>query len=156
MDAVSDLNKRKVRLFIEAVWNEGRLDLIDELIAADYAGHLRGPDKQIRGREEMRDLVLSYRLAHPGLYVRIEDQLAEDDRVATRWIAIVTRSSARGYESTSCCSGITIVRLLGGKQVDSHTACSGIVGAGSIPALSADPKLSEGPRKADPRTEDRS
>jgi SnoaL-like polyketide cyclase len=126
MDAVSDRNKRKVRLFIEAVWNEGRLDLIDELIAVDYAGHLGCADEQIRGREEMQGLVSSYRLAHPGLYVRIEDQVAEDDRVATRWIAIVIRSGARGSESTSCCSGITIIRLLGGKQVDSHTACTSV------------------------------
>jgi hypothetical protein len=126
MDAVSDLNKRKVRLFIEAVWNEGRLDLIDELIAADYAGHLGCADKQILGREEMRALVSSYRLAHPDLYVRIEDQVAEDDRVATRWIAIIIRSGDRGSESTSCCSGITIIRLLGGKQVDSHTACTSV------------------------------
>jgi hypothetical protein len=124
MDAVSDLNKGKVRLFIEAVWNEGRLELIDELIAVDYSGHLRCPDEQIRGREEMRGLVSSYRLAHPGVYVRIEDQVAEDDRVATRWIAIAIRSGARGSESTACCSGLTIIRLLGGKQVDSHTACT--------------------------------
>jgi hypothetical protein len=124
VEGVSDLNKGKVRLFIEAVWNEGRLELIDELIAVDYAGHLGCGNKQIRGREEMQGLVSSYRLAHPGLYVRIEDQVAEDDRVATRWIAIAVRSGARGSESTSCCSGITIIRLLGGKQVDSHTACT--------------------------------
>jgi len=36
---VSDLNKRKLRLFIEAIWNEGRLELIDNLVAADYLGH---------------------------------------------------------------------------------------------------------------------
>ena len=39
MKSVSELNKRKVRLFVEAVLNEGRLDLIDELVAADYMGH---------------------------------------------------------------------------------------------------------------------
>ena len=38
MDDASELNKRKVRLFVEAVWNEGRLELIDELVAADYVG----------------------------------------------------------------------------------------------------------------------
>jgi hypothetical protein len=125
VEAVSDLNKRKVRLFIEGVWNEGRLELIDELLAADYAGYLRCADKQIRGREQMRGLVSSCRRAQSGLYVRIEDQVAEDDRVATRWQAIVLRSGARGSELTRCCSGITIIRLLAGKQVDSHTVWTG-------------------------------
>jgi hypothetical protein len=59
--------------------------------------------------------VSGYRLAHPGLYVRIEDQVAEDGRVATRWIAIVIPSGACGSESTPCRSGIMIIRLLGGK-----------------------------------------
>jgi hypothetical protein len=39
VDSVSELNKQKVRLFVEAVWNEGRLELIDELVADDYVGH---------------------------------------------------------------------------------------------------------------------
>ena len=42
MNAVSEHNKQKVRLFVEAVLNEGRLELIDELVAADYAGHIPG------------------------------------------------------------------------------------------------------------------
>ena len=45
MTNVSELNKRRVQLFIEAVLNQGRLELIDELIAADYAGHLPAPSR---------------------------------------------------------------------------------------------------------------
>ena len=36
MKNVSEFNKLRVQLFIEAVLNEGRLELIDELIAADF------------------------------------------------------------------------------------------------------------------------
>ncbi|MER3404876.1 MAG: hypothetical protein C4289_06685, partial [Chloroflexota bacterium] len=32
-------NKEIVRRFVEEVWNREHLDLIDDLIAADYAGH---------------------------------------------------------------------------------------------------------------------
>ena len=41
MESVSELNKQKVRLFVDFVLNAGRLDLIDELIAADFLGHVR-------------------------------------------------------------------------------------------------------------------
>jgi hypothetical protein len=112
VEGASELNKRKVRLFVEAVWNEGRLELIEELVAADYVGHVPDIERGILGPEGVRRLVSSSRRAHPDLYVKIEDQVAEDDRVATRW---------RATGGTPCYGGISIVRLLAGKQVDSHT-----------------------------------
>ncbi|MFL5859638.1 MAG: ester cyclase [Solirubrobacteraceae bacterium] len=115
MPNVSDLNKRKVRLFVEAVWNEGRLELIDELVAADYLGRFSWLAAGVVGRHGIHDLVSSGRQAHPGLYVKIGDQIAEDDLVVMRWRA--TEDAAGGG-----CSGISIVRLLAGRLVDSHTA----------------------------------
>jgi predicted SnoaL-like aldol condensation-catalyzing enzyme len=115
VDSASELNKRKVRLFVEAVWNEGRLELIDELVAADYIGRFPPIDGAVHGPEGVRRLVSRGRSAYPDLYVKIEDQIAEDDRVATRW-----RATALSGES-QCYVGISIVRLLAGKQVDSHT-----------------------------------
>jgi hypothetical protein len=111
VDSASELNKRKVRLFVEAVWNEGRLELIDELVAADYVGRFPPIDGAVHGPEGVRRLVSRGRRAYPDLYVKIEDQIAEEDRVATRWRAA----------ATECYAGISIVRLLAGKQVDSHT-----------------------------------
>jgi len=35
----SKTNKAIVRRFIEQVWNERRLDLIDEFFTEDYVGH---------------------------------------------------------------------------------------------------------------------
>jgi predicted ester cyclase len=120
VDGVSELNKRKVRLFVEAVWNDGRLELIDELVAHDYVGRIPGAGSAVLGPEGVRRHVSSRRRAHPDLHVRIEDQIAEEDRVATRWHATVT---AAGRPR---CGGISIVRLLAGKLVDSHTQLSAI------------------------------
>src|SRR5262249_20761002 len=89
VENVSELNKRRVRLFIEAVLNEGRLDLIDELIAADYVGHIPCAESEVTGPAGVHQLVSTHRRAHPGLYIKIEDQIAEDDRVVTRWHATV-------------------------------------------------------------------
>ena len=114
MDSASELNKRKVRLFVEAVWNEGRLELIDELVADNYIGRVPGIETAVHGPEGVHRLVSRGRRAHPDLYIKIDDQIAEDDRVATRWRAAST-------DRTQSYAGISIVRLLAGKQVDSHT-----------------------------------
>ena len=123
--SVSELNKLKVRLFFEAVLNEERLELIDELVAADYIGHVPCAAAAVTGPEGVRRLVSSYRRGHPSLYIKIEDQIAEDDLVVTRWQATTTAPGARpaqaGAGGLPCCAGISIIRLLAGKQVDSRT-----------------------------------
>jgi predicted SnoaL-like aldol condensation-catalyzing enzyme len=125
--AVNEVNKQTVRLFFEAVLNEGRLELIDELIALDYLGHVTCVDRAVVGPAGMRRFVCSRRRRHPGLCVVIEDQLAEDDRVVTRWRAVIAPApgpaGARGW--TVAYRGISIIRMLAGKQVDSHTQCIG-------------------------------
>ena len=119
MASGAEQNKEKVRLFVEAVLNEGRLELIDELVGADYVGHVPGTAEGVFGPQALRRLVASRRGACPGLHVRILDLVAEDDRVATRWRAT---SGARTPGATDrSVEGISIVRLLAGKQVDSHT-----------------------------------
>jgi SnoaL-like protein len=129
--AVNEVNKQTVRLFFEAVLNEGRLELIDELIALDYVGHVSCVDRLVFGPAGMRRFVCSRRRRHPGLFVVIEDQLAEDDRVVTRWRAAVAspptpaQAGARGW--TVAYRGISIIRVLAGKQVDSHTECVGLL-----------------------------
>jgi hypothetical protein len=74
----------------------------------------------------MRELVSSARRAHPGLHVEIEDQVAEEDRVVTRWLATTIEPGGEPAglpRYVSCCAGISIIRLLAGKQVDSRTEC---------------------------------
>jgi SnoaL-like polyketide cyclase len=143
VDSASELNKRKVRLFVEAVWNEGRLELIDELVAANYLGRVPRIERGIQGPEGVRWLVACGRRAHPDLYIKIEDQIAEDDRVAMRWRA-TTIAPSRGATTapagrTPCYVGISIVRLLAGKQVESHTECTDVSpGATSEPARDAE------------------
>ncbi|TVZ06530.1 hypothetical protein EAS64_03735 [Trebonia kvetii] len=121
---VSELNKLKVRLFVEAVWNEGRLDLIDELVAADYIGHFPCSETAVAGPEGVSRLVSDHRRADPGLYVKIMDQIAEDDRVVTCWQTTTTEPGTRGAGRTASYTGISVIRLLAGRQVDSHTECT--------------------------------
>ncbi|HEY1323288.1 MAG TPA: ester cyclase [Streptosporangiaceae bacterium] len=139
MKSVSELNKLKVRLFVEAVLNEGQLELIDDLVAADYLGHISCAGTVVAGPRGVRQLVSSRRRAHPGLHVKIEDLFAEDDRVVTRWLATATAREARAdgvpARRTPCCAGISIVRLLAGKQVDSRTEYTRFT-ASQVPGVS--------------------
>ena len=143
MKNVSELNKLRIRLFIEAVLNEGRLDLIDELIAADYVGHIPCADPEVTGPAGVRQLVSNHRRAHPGLHIKIEDQVAEDDRVVTRWHATVPARQAQASLApagrVACCAGISITRLLAGKQVDSHTECTNLAAGPALASLPVTP-----------------
>jgi predicted ester cyclase len=143
MKNVSEFNKLRVQLFIEAVLNEGRLDLIDELIAADFVGHIPCAEPEVTGPAGVRELVSSHRRAHPGLYVKIEDQIAEEDRVVTRWHATVPREPQAPFASAgrlACFAGISITRLLAGKQVDSHTECTDLTTSPALTSLPITPK----------------
>jgi hypothetical protein len=123
MPSVPELNKRKVRLFVESVWNEGRLDLIEELVGADYLGRFSWLDTEVVGPDGVRRLVSTSRRGHADLYVKIESQIAEEDLVATWWRATARPPGPPTLTAcTGSCSGISIIRLLAGKQVDSHNA----------------------------------
>jgi predicted SnoaL-like aldol condensation-catalyzing enzyme len=123
VNTVSELNKQKVRLFIEAVLNEGRLELIDDLVAADYTGQIPCSERRVDGRDELRQLLTARRLKHPDLHIKIEDEIAEDDRVVFRWRATARSEGTRAItDDPRCWAGISVIRLLAGRQVDMHTA----------------------------------
>jgi hypothetical protein len=126
---VSELNKQRVRQFFEEVLSEGRLELIDELVANDFLGRIGGVLAALNGQDAVRRFVSRQRVSCPDLYIKIEEQFAEGDRVVTRWRATARAPHLLVPPATGglspCCAGITIVRLLAGKQVDAHTHCAG-------------------------------
>jgi predicted SnoaL-like aldol condensation-catalyzing enzyme len=127
---LSELNKQKARMFVEAVLNEGRIELIDELVAVDYVGDIRCPEQTVIGRAELRRLVMDHRRTYPDLYVKIEDEIAENDLVVLRWRATATTPETGATCGRSCCwTGISVIRLLAGRQVDTYTAVApGVTG----------------------------
>ncbi len=126
MKSVTERNKEKVRLFVDAVLNEGRLELIEELVAADFVAHLTGISSPVVGPAEVARLVSSGRRAYPDLYIKIDDQIAEEDRVVVRWRATATPvlTASRVPARSARWAGVSIVRFLAGKQVDVRTECA--------------------------------
>ena len=61
----------------------GDLAVADELVVADY--HWHTPAQEVDSREGIKELISSYRAGMPDLRWEVDDQLAEADKVATRW-----------------------------------------------------------------------
>jgi predicted ester cyclase len=79
----TESNKALVRRFYEEI-DKGNLDAMDELVASDYLDHSPPPFPGLPpGREGLKYGFRIFWQATPG-YHRIEDQIAEGDKVVTR------------------------------------------------------------------------
>jgi steroid delta-isomerase-like uncharacterized protein len=86
---MSDANKRLVRRFYEEI-DKGNIAAMDELVAEDYVDHSPPPFPGIAaGREGLKQSFRLFWEATPG-YHKIEDQIAEGDKVVTRLTAYGT------------------------------------------------------------------
>jgi steroid delta-isomerase-like uncharacterized protein len=77
-------NKAIVRRFW-GVWEEGNIDLVDELLAPDYINHTPASPDQPTGPEGVKGVVAMFRSAIPDLRVVVEDMIAEGDKVVVRY-----------------------------------------------------------------------
>jgi len=80
-------NKALVRRFIE-VYNERRLELIDDLVAQDYVDHTNKV-----GREGLKQLFTMGLAGFPDWHETIEDIMAEDDKV---WVRLAYTGTHKG------------------------------------------------------------
>jgi ketosteroid isomerase-like protein len=108
---MSDRNKAVARAVFE-VWGSGELDRLDALVAGDVVHHDPYDRHAADGLEGMKATIAANRERFPDLRLTVEDQVAEEDLVATRWAARMT-DAASGREATL--AGITIDRFAEGK-----------------------------------------
>jgi predicted ester cyclase len=64
----------------------GNLDSAEEIYAPDYVGH-EPTSGDVRGVEGAKQFAAAYRQAFPDLECTIEDQVAEGDKVVSRFRA---------------------------------------------------------------------
>jgi len=114
-------NKAGTRQGVEELWNQGKMELVDELWAPDFVNH-DPTNPEVRDREGFKQWVIVARTAFPDLNVTIDDMIAEGDKVATRWTVRGTQKGefgkipATGKQVTF--TGITISRIVDGKTVE--------------------------------------
>ena len=109
------------RLITEA-FNEGKLDLIDEICAEGFVGH--DPLLGDQDRDAAKQSMAGYRHAFPDLTFKIDDVFASGDQVAIRWTATGTfENELNGLQPTGergePIEGITIDRYEDGLMVES-------------------------------------
>jgi steroid delta-isomerase-like uncharacterized protein len=83
---VAQANKETVRRFLSTVIEPHDPDAADEVLAADYTVHMVGMPEAVQGRDAWKALIANYFRAFPDLALAIEDEVAEDDRVAMRLV----------------------------------------------------------------------
>ena len=118
----TEQNKALSRRFMEEVFNQGNLNLVDELVAPDFVEHEELPPGFPPGREAVKAFSTTFRGAFPDLKVTIDDLIAEGDKVVIRGTWSGThQGELMGIAPTgkSVSFGvIDTVRIAGGKLVE--------------------------------------
>lgn len=77
----AEIKEREHRYITEA-FGEGNLDLIDEVIAADFVGHQPTSFDDVEGPEDYKEFYTEFQSAFPDLEATVELQVAEGNRIA--------------------------------------------------------------------------
>jgi len=129
-----------VRRGIEETVNKGNFSVVDEILSTDYV--YREPTVgEKRGRAGFRELITMYRSAFPDVKLTIDEQIAEGDKVVTRWSATGThRGELFGTAPTGKqvrVQGIIVSRITNGKIVEEtevYDALGMLRQLGAVPA----------------------
>lgn len=78
-----EANKALVARFLDEVYNRGRLEVADELVADDYTSH-NGLGIEVLGPEGIKAAARAQREAFPDQETIVEDLIAEGDHVVVR------------------------------------------------------------------------
>lgn len=123
--AMTETNKNVSRRVLEEIFNEGRYEIVGEVVGDDYVGYDPAQPELTIGPDGARRQAEGYRAAFPDLRLTIEDQIAEGEKVVTRWRGSGTHEgelfgiAATGKQTTV--TGITIDRIIDGRIVESWT-----------------------------------
>ncbi len=138
---MSEENKILSRRVVEEVLVAGNLDVVDEILSKDYVHHDPAMPEEGHGREHFKEFASMYRSAFPDVHMQIEDQIAEGDRVETRWVASGTHEGdLMGINPTGnrvTVAGMTIDRIADGQIAetwDNYDALGMMQQVGAIPS----------------------
>jgi len=88
---MSEENKAKVRRFLEEGFGQGKTELVDEVLHSDFVCYDPNSEAgEVRGADTIKQEIEWFRSAVPDLTYTVEDQVAEGDKVVSRYRATGT------------------------------------------------------------------
>jgi predicted ester cyclase len=113
-------NKALDRRYVEEALNQGNVDVIDEIMAPEYVGHVASSPPM--NRKGDKQFIHMLHAAFPDIHFTLEDQIAEGDMVVHRLTAHGTHQGEfNGIPPTgkqATVTAININRFAGGKVVE--------------------------------------
>ncbi len=120
---MSEDNKALVRKIYDRIWNKGDISAVDELFDAEYNDHIiEGTPGTSPGPDGFKAVINQIRTAFPDMTIKIEDMIAEGDKVVSYWTNTGTNTSGlNGMPATGKkveMEGVDIYRIANGKVVE--------------------------------------
>jgi steroid delta-isomerase-like uncharacterized protein len=116
------LSNRAAARAVFDVWSTGELERLDDLVAGDVVHHDPYDPNGADGLDGMKRTIELNRRAFPDMRLEVEDQIAEGDKVVTRWRGEMTHRGELGGAAPSgkqvTITGITIDRFENGRIVE--------------------------------------
>lgn len=115
--------KEANRRVIEEVWNNGKVNVVDELYASNYVRH-RSPFPDIEGLEAFKNFVAKVHDSYPDFRVTAEETVVEGNSMTTRWVwkgTLTTQSPTTGATPTGetvTVSGCSVSHWQDGKMIE--------------------------------------
>jgi len=115
-------NNKTIAQRLIRVWGDGDLDLVSELASPSLVVRYPILPKVIESSGAFRQVLASFRSAFAGASLRVEETIAEDEKVVVRWTFSGThKGNLLGIPPTGkfvTWTGITIYRIVDGKVVE--------------------------------------
>ena len=117
-----EVNEKTVSRYFNEVMNQGKLEVIDEIMAPNFAFRIPTLPDPVRGRDGMKQFVTGLRTAFPDIKFTVQRQIVEGNKVASRYSMRATHKGEflgvppTGNQVTDI--GNDLFHLAGGQIVD--------------------------------------
>ena len=121
-DAITQGELKALNERILQIWNQGNMDLVDEVYTAQVVRYDAGWPHPIRGLDALKSHFQFYRSAFPDIDMIIQETIMEGNKVVWHWTLTGTNTGPMGEAPATGkevrLSGISIGRIADGKVTE--------------------------------------
>ncbi len=105
---------------IMAIWNQGNLEVIDELYAANYVRH-QNDGTEVAGLDSFKQAVTRFRATFPDLKLTFGERIVQGDMACRIWTATGTNTGPGDFPPTGkavSVNGVAVSKIIDGMVVE--------------------------------------